>query len=121
MAWPLAARAQQSDGGASVLLPFAEGDPQGQAAAMGPPSAPLKIAPSAVGSSKRSSMRIAYDVSVAIFLALSPGRPGVFLLARAALLNVRYWHKADMSAAALRMSAFGGKADIAPASQNVRL
>ena len=32
------------------------------------------------------------------------------------MADVRYWHKADM-ASALQMSAFGGKADIAPAAQ----
>jgi len=35
-------------------------------------------------------------------------------------VNVRYWHKADIPIAAMDV-AFGGKADMASASQNVRL
>jgi hypothetical protein len=34
--------------------------------------------------------------------------------------DVRYWHLADHPFSALGMSAFGGRADIAAASQNVR-
>ena len=33
---------------------------------------------------------------------------------------VRYWHKADMTLSALHMSAFGGKADMAFCTANVR-
>ena len=40
----------------------------------------------------------------------TPGLPGVFVRAR--ILNVRYWHKADIPSAP-HMSAFEGQADIA--------
>ena len=41
-------------------------------------------------------------------------------LAKARRHNVRYWHKADMPSAP-HMSAFGGKADMAYCTANVRL
>ena len=38
----------------------------------------------------------------------------------AAVHESAYWHKADILALQPHMSAFGGKADIDPAPQNVR-